>query len=145
MRYGSTVLAAKRLCSLVVVALVAGFGACSSSRTDCTCSFDNGGQHRTLACGEHACVGGVSASCAAKDAVVRGGDCVAPPAMSEDAGSVTEQPPPVDTSCDDLLTFCSTSCGSPASVATDCLTTASSGDPNLCAEWSVANGALCSP
>jgi hypothetical protein len=145
LRYASAVLAAKRAVSLLVAALVAVAGACSSSDTDCICSADNGGQHRTLACGERACVGGVSASCAAKDQLVRGGDCVVPPETSEDGGTVTEEPPPVDTSCDDLLTFCSTSCNAPAAVAADCLSTGSSGDPNLCAQWSVANGALCSP
>ncbi|HTQ04563.1 MAG TPA: hypothetical protein VMI54_11935 [Polyangiaceae bacterium] len=138
--------AAKRALPLVSVFLLGAFGACSSSRTDCTCSFDNDGQHRTLACGERACVGGVNASCAAKDEIVRGGDCVAPPDDTDsDAGGVTEEPPPASTACDDLSTFCSTSCNSPASVATDCLTTASSDDPNACADWSVANGALCSP
>jgi hypothetical protein len=145
LRYGSAVLAAKRAVPLLVLAFLAVCGACSSSRTDCTCSVDNGGQHRTLACGEHACVGGLNASCAAKDELVRGGDCVAPPDTSEDGGAVTEEPPPVDTSCDALLTFCGTSCNAPAAVAADCLTTGSSGDPDLCAQWSVANGALCSP
>ena len=137
---------AKLALPLVFAALFGVFVGCSSSHTDCTCSFDNDGQHRTLACGEHACVGGVNASCAAKDELVRGGDCVAPPDQSDsDAGSVTEEPPPASTACDDLSTFCSTSCNSPASVANDCLTTASTGDPDLCSDWSVANGALCSP
>jgi hypothetical protein len=145
LRYGSAVLRAKCAVPLFVVAFAAVFGACSASRTDCTCAFDNGGQHRTLACGEHACVGGVSASCAAKDELVRGGDCAAPPEVPADGGGVSEEPPPVDTSCDELLTFCATSCTAPAVVAADCLTTASSGAPELCAQWSVANGALCSP
>jgi hypothetical protein len=87
----------------------------------------------------------VNASCAAKDEIVRNGDCVAPPDTSDDAGTVTEEPPPVDHRCDDLLSFCSTSCNAPASVASDCLTTGSSGDPDLCGQWSVANGSLCSP
>jgi hypothetical protein len=144
LRYGSAVLAAKRAVPLLVLAFVAVFGACSASNTDCTCSFDNGGQHRTLACGEHACVGGVSASCAAKNQLIFGGDCVAPPEMLEDAGTVSEEPP-VDPSCENLLLFCSTSCNAPPATAADCLTTASSGDPELCAQWSIANGALCSP
>ncbi len=146
MRYGCDVAVAKRALPLVLAALFAALAACSSSHTDCTCSFDNEGQHRTLACGEHACVGGVNVSCAAKDELVRGGDCVAPPGNSEpDAGTVMEQPPPVNSSCDDLLSFCSTSCNAPPDVAADCLSTGSSGDPDVCADWSVANGALCSP
>jgi hypothetical protein len=34
-------------------------------------------------------------------------------------------------------------CTAPADVAADCQATASAGDPQACAEWPLAEGALC--
>jgi hypothetical protein len=137
---------ANRAALLALAPLFFALLGCSGSHTDCTCSVDEGDQHRTLACGEHGCVGGTTVTCVDKEQSVRGGECVAPPTDTGDMGGVTPPPTPgQDSSCDDLLAFCNASCNEPDSAAADCLTTASSGDPALCAEWSLANSALCSP
>jgi hypothetical protein len=124
-----------------------GPAACSSPDTDCTCAVENNGQRRTIVCGESACVGGTTLTCTDRNQSVKRSACVAPAAgRGFDAGATTPgQNPTPDHSCDDLLTFCNTNCGSPASVSADCLTTASSGDPAACAAWQLSNGVLCHP
>ncbi len=110
--------------------------ACSSSRTECTCEVEFSGERRTVACGERACVGGTSVVCADQNVSVQRGTCTAPPASS--GGDMTPGGPTnpgIDPSCGDLSTFCETSCGTPASVSSDCEATASAGDPAACAEW----------
>ncbi|WP_394850000.1 hypothetical protein LZC95_21395 [Pendulispora brunnea] len=122
-------------------------GACSSSNTDCTCAAEYNGQRRTLACGETACVGGVTIACGEKSQIVQGGACTvtSPPPESPGFDAGGNPNPTPDRSCDDLRTYCSTSCSSPASVAADCLATASAGDPPSCATWPLTNGVVCRP
>jgi hypothetical protein len=118
---------------------------CTSSTSDCTCVVEYNGERRTLACGETACVGGVVTACGDQNKAVQHGACSEPsPNLDAGApGSDAEAPP--DHSCDDLRTFCSASCNSPASVAADCQATATSGDPQTCAAWQSSNGVVCRP
>ena len=117
---------------------------CTSASPDCTCAVERNGERATLACGQTACVGGVTLSCRAKDAVDQAGACTSPPPQNDpDAGGGVEPPP--DRSCDDLASFCGSSCTRPATIAADCQSTASAGDPQACASWQTANGALCKP
>ncbi len=136
MRFGSSAFA------LVLAAYFA--PACSSSKSDCVCTVVNGGAERVLACGSSACIGGTTVSCANQQQIVPGGACSAP-APTNTGG----EPPPdaggeTDHSCDDLETFCSTMCTAPPNVAADCQSTATAGDASECAEWQLAEGALCS-
>jgi hypothetical protein len=119
--------------------------ACSASQDNCTCLVENNGQRRTLACDEIACVGGITIACRGQGQSEQRGACTdAPPAppASTDPDSGASAPPP-DPSCDDLRTFCSVSCATPASESADCQSTASAGDPAACAQWQAANGVLC--
>ena len=130
----------------LVVSYVAILSCCSSPTSDCTCLVDNNGERRTLACGETACVGGTSIACVDKEKVVLQGGCIVvlPPPEPEgtpDSGA----PPPPDPSCDDLRAFCNSSCNNPASVAADCQSVASAGNPQSCASWQSTNSALCKP
>jgi hypothetical protein len=118
--------------------------ACTSSTSDCTCVVEYNGERRTLACGETACIGGVVTACGDQNKTVQHGSCSEPP-PNVDAGVPPEAEPPPDHSCDDLRTFCNTSCNNPVSVAADCQATASNGDPQACAAWQSANGVLCKP
>jgi hypothetical protein len=132
--------------ALVTAALAAGSGACRSS-TDCTCTVERGGERRVLACGENACVGGVTLACGDDEQVLQRGACTEenpppPPSTSPDSGGT---PPPVDTSCDDLRTFCSSSCNRPASTAADCVSVANAGDPQACASWRATSSVVCRP
>src|SRR5206468_10326511 len=92
---------------VTLAAVVASFGlaiACRASTTDCNCPVEQNGERRTLACGETACVGGVTVACGSDQAVVSRGACTEqqtppPPPAGGDAGDTP--PPPPDTSCDD--------------------------------------------
>jgi hypothetical protein len=138
-----------RSARLVLALALAGSPGCASSHhTDCTCLVDINGARRTLVCGETACVGGVTASCIDEDSSVERGACTPALAASPevDAGVAEEQPDAgPDRSCDDLLTYCNTNCSGPASAATDCLTSASTGDAAACAAWPLERGLLCHP
>lgn len=128
--------------SLVALAI-----ACKGSTTDCNCPVEQNGERRTLACGETACVGGVTVACGGDQTVATRGACTEqqtppPPPAGGDAGGT---PPPPDTSCDDLRAFCTSSCNAPAGAASDCLSTASAGDPTACKNWQSANSVLCRP
>ncbi|WP_394828076.1 hypothetical protein [Pendulispora albinea] len=122
-------------------------GACTSSNTDCTCTAEYAGQRRTLACGETACVGGTTVTCGDKDQLALGGACTvtAPPPEGPGFDAGGNPTPPPDRSCDDLRTYCSTSCTNPASVSADCQATASAGNPESCATWTLTNGVVCRP
>ena len=119
---------------------------CSRSNDACTCLVENNRERRTLGCGETSCVAGSSFACVDEEMAVQRGACTETPDAStptptSDPGSVT----PPDTSCDDLRTFCSTYCSKPATVATDCQSTANTGEPRTCASWQATNGVLCRP
>jgi len=120
----------------------------SSSNDDCTCVVEQNGERRTLACGQTSCVGGVVITCAEQDKSAQRGACTPTPGTSEPPGDGTPDAgngAPPDRSCDDLRTFCTTSCSNPASVSADCQTTASAGDPQACAAWQLTSGLLCMP
>jgi len=121
--------------------------ACTKHDADCTCNVENNGEARTLVCGETRCVGGTTLTCGEKDKGIRGGPCngsVEPP--DPDAGAPGGEPTPEpDHSCDDLLSFCNSSCSNPPSVSADCQATASAGDPQACSVWQFANGVACRP
>ena len=119
---------------------------CARSTDTCTCYVENGGEQRTLSCGDTSCLAGLSYACVDKNTSVQRGSCTEPAPTTtavpiRDSGSTA----PPDTSCDDLRTFCSTSCNKPATTASDCLSTASTGDPATCASWQATNGVLCRP
>jgi hypothetical protein len=136
---------------LFAVGLAAGEWGCRGSNTDCTCVVENNGQRRTLVCGESACVGETTVTCAeAETAVFQGACTIAPapgppdsgaPINDPDAGTYTEP----DRACADLLAFCNTSCRTPASASADCLTTATASDSTACSQWALTNGVLCHP
>ena len=122
--------------------------ACSSSQDECTCVVDQSGERRTLACGQASCVGGIIVVCAEGNRTDQRGACT-PTQDSTGTGGVGSPDSgnggPPDTSCDDLQTFCSTSCSRPASVSADCQTTASAGDPQACRSWPLSSGLSCMP
>jgi hypothetical protein len=142
--YASAVpFAARAALAVVSVAVV---GCTSSSSDDCTCVVELNGDRRTLACGQTACVGAAVVICAEQDKSDLRGPCTQPPPPEPPgSGSPDAGTGPPDTSCDDLSTFCATSCSRPASVSADCQTTASAGDPPSCAAWQTTNGLLCMP
>ena len=116
------------------------------SNTDCSCPVDQGGDHRVLACGDTVCVGGTPFTCADGKAVAQSGACTATPPPGSTGGATPDSGSnEQDHSCDDLSTFCNTSCRKPSSVASDCLSTAGAGDPQACASWQSSNAVLCSP
>ncbi|HEY8074804.1 MAG TPA: hypothetical protein VIF62_11860 [Labilithrix sp.] len=135
-------------CLVLAFAVTAIVAACKTS-TDCTCTIDQAGDHRVIACGETSCVGGTPFTCSDGNAVQQSGSCTSTPPPGGSSGAEVDAggntPPPMDHSCDDLAAFCSTSCRKPASVNADCLNTAGTGDPTQCMEWQQSNGALCSP
>ncbi len=108
--------------------------ACSSSSTTCICDVALGSERRVLACGQSACLAGVTVSCIQKDTSVQRGACTAPP-TNADFGA----------SCQDLQSFCELSCAAPASALADCLATASAGDPAACEGWVIGSGVACHP
>lgn len=116
------------------------------AKDDCTCTVDQNTDRRVLACATTGCVGGLEFTCIDGKAQQTGSTCTQQPPAAVDA--TAPAPPdatPADTSCDDLRSFCSSSCARPATVAADCLSTASSGDPQQCAAWRATNGTLCRP
>src|SRR5262245_13590616 len=121
---------AARTCWLAVLGWLLIQAGCSSSNTTCTCTVQNGGMRRTIACGDSACIDGTTTVCTEQGKTVLRDACSAPPTASEvDSGG----PMPVEDAgsrhfCDDLSSFCDTSCGTPASAAADCRATATSGD-----------------
>ena len=128
-----------------VAGVIAVNGACQNN-TDCTCTVDANGDHRVVACGDTACVGGQTFTCSDGKVVAQSGSCTVQPTPTSSTGTgVDSGPAPMDHSCDDLATFCSTSCRHPASVNSDCLSAAGSGDPAQCMAWQQSNAALCSP
>ena len=114
------------------------------AKNDCTCTVDQSTDRRVLACGTTACVGGLEFTCTDGQARQTGATCT-PPAPVDAAPPAPPDATPPDTSCEDLRSFCSASCARPATVAADCLSTASSGDPQQCAAWRATNGTLCRP
>jgi hypothetical protein len=119
---------------------------CARSNDTCTCVVDNSGERRTLACGETSCIAGLLVACVDEESTAVRGSCTGtsappPPPITLDAGVIL----PPDTSCDDLRIFCSTNCSTPATVAADCQTTASTGDPPTCASWQLTSRLLCRP
>src|SRR5436190_4159793 len=146
--YSFEVPLAIRAASLVLAASLVASMACSSSSNDtCTCLVEQNSERRTLVCGEASCVGGTIVTCTDQNKIAQRGSCVEtpgssePPTPSPDSGNGT----PPDPSCDDLRTFCATNCSNPASLSSDCQTTASNGDPQACAAWQLTNGVLCMP
>jgi hypothetical protein len=137
------VLARRVALALLLVTGWVALACCSSSTTDCTCLVDNNGERRTLACGDTSCVGGTSVACTDKDKIVTQGACAAPAPTGTSTTPDAAPPPPPDTSCSDLAAFCNASCTSPASVASDCQSVASAGDPQACSSWQASNGPLC--
>jgi hypothetical protein len=137
---GLTVAVAALAAALWVVVV-----ACQTS-TDCTCTIDQNGDHRVVACGNTVCVGGSPFTCSDGKAVAQSGACATPaPGDTSSGAPAPEGGMPIDHSCDDLSTYCNTSCRKPASVSADCLATAGSGDPARCAAWQSSNSVLCSP
>lgn len=136
----------RSLGTLVLTAAVLVAASSCGSSDACSCAVENAGERRAILCGESACVAGATFSCTKAGEAVRGGACVAARPSMPDAGSGVVTPaPPVDTSCSDLATFCTTSCAAPASVAADCVATASSGNASACASWTSSNQVLCHP
>jgi len=117
------------------------------TKPDCGCVVEKGNERRSVACGQSACVAGTLEICGETGQIVERGSCnAAPPATDQpETGGSTASSSPPDHSCDDLLTFCSSSCNSPTSASTDCQNTASSGDNNACAQWQQTSGVLCRP
>ena len=133
--------------ALLITALsFASWIACTRSSADCTCDVAINGERRGLVCGETECVGGVQVTCTDTNQSVERGACVSttrPPPAEVDAAAPGTTPP--DPACDDLRTFCNTSCAKPINVASDCQATASTGDPSTCASWQATYGVLCRP
>lgn len=130
----------------LVLVLVLVFLTSCKSNTDCSCPVDQGGDHRVLACGDTVCVGGTPFTCTDGKAVAQSGACtVTPPPGAGSSGTPDSGSSVQDHSCDDLSTFCQTSCRKPASVNSDCLSTAGGGDSQACASWQSSNAVLCSP
>jgi hypothetical protein len=139
-----------RIARSATLALVASYVAilsCSSSSTStCTCAVANNGERRSLVCGETACVGGTTYVCTDNQQIVTQGACiVVTPPPDTQPGQDASAPPPPDPSCDNLRSFCNSSCNNPASVAADCQSVASAGDPGSCTSWQSTNSALCKP
>jgi hypothetical protein len=133
--------------SAAIAALALGLG-CGTAQPDCGCVVQKGAERRSLACGQSACVAGSLENCSETGQIVERGACNnAPPSMDEtDAGTATGSPSNTpDHSCDDLLSYCNSSCHSPTSASTDCQNTASSGDSAACQQWQQTNGVLCRP
>jgi hypothetical protein len=130
----------------IMLALLALSSACKTS-TDCSCVVDQSGDHRVLACGDTQCVGGTPFTCTDGTSVALSGACtVTPPPGAGSSGGTPDSGSTVqDHSCDDLGSFCQTSCRKPQSVNSDCLSTAGTGDPVQCAQWQSSNAVLCSP
>jgi hypothetical protein len=121
--------------------------ACSSSSTTCICDVALGSERRVLACGQSACLAGVTVSCIQKDTSVQRGACTAPPTPPPSDSATTAPPTNADfgASCQDLQSFCELSCAAPASALADCLATASAGDPAACEGWVIGSGVACHP
>jgi hypothetical protein len=126
---------------VVLAAIAATVSAWScTSNPDCTCTIDQNGDHRVIACGDNACVGGTQFTCTNGTATPRSGCEPTPPAPTPNEGG-----PPPDTSCQDLQSFCDTQCHKPVAVASDCANTAAAGNGPQCASWQSSNAVLCSP
>lgn len=133
----------------LALALFGGALGCSTTKADCACVVEKGNERRSVACGQSACVAGTLEICGETGQIVERGACsAAPPSTDQpDTGGSSATAPgvPPDHSCDDLLSFCSSSCNSPTAASTDCQNTASSGDSAACAQWQQTSGVLCRP
>ena len=121
---------------------------CSSNKSDCACLVERGNERRSVVCGQSACVAGTLEICSETGQIVERGACnPAPPSTEQpdtggSGGSSCAAP---DHSCDDLLSFCNSSCNSPTTASTDCQNTASSGDSAACQQWQQTNAVVCRP
>jgi len=132
------------IASLGVAGLL-GAVACSSTKDTCSCVVELGNERRTLACGDNACISGMTVSCVDDERTLERGSCSAAPAASGAPTESPTSPAAPDDSCANLQVFCDASCLGPATVAADCTATASAGDAPSCAAWQLVNGALCQP
>jgi hypothetical protein len=123
--------------------------ACSADESDCSCSVETAAERRALSCGASVCIDGVLLACVNQAEIVERGACTTPAASDQgddaEPSAPGDTPATTDTGCDDLQSYCSTSCRSPAATAADCQATAARQDGDACRQWSLASGVLCRP
>lgn len=140
----------RSLCAAVVLnTALCALVACGTREPDCGCTVQVGSERRTIGCGESACIASSLQYCQNAAEIVDRGACsvTSNGGQSNQAGTSSTAPPdmPEPHACDDLLTYCSTSCSSPPTASADCQATAGLGDDDACERWLLTNGILCHP